>query len=521
MVVVGGGLAGMVAALHLARGGMRVDLHEASDRLGGKSGSDWSEEPGHLGYFSDHGYHVFPAWYHNTWALIRDLGIDGAFQRRRHFWRLPLGRIGTRGKEGLRLRLALRLAQISPRSLVTAVDLVSRDEDELETMSLACFIATRWYNGPGTGQELRDISLKGLGNPADRASAITFRANMRLLLKTLLKPNWTAAHGSLQECFINPFADRLREEGVTVHTASRLTAVECTGSGDQLTVDALTIGGQRVTTADRPVVLTLPHERLTPLLAGASDRLPAGLAHLGELRSRPMVAVDVHLARRIAGLPRKGHVILDGSRLHLTVLDIRPVWTTGLPAGPDDTVLQVIAADVTALAPGEDVIAAMVADLRQFFPLLTSSDITRVVPHPNDGVPLFMNDVGTDRARPTSERAHGTNLHLAGDWCANPVQLACMEGAVLSAGLAATAVLGAAGRDGPELRVPATAASPTAKGIRTALAPVCWLLGQPFDLAYRLRHRWPPADPLADQRRNGAIRRTRRRRRAQSPTESR
>ena len=57
-------------------------------------------------------------------------------------------------------------------------------------------------------------------------------------------------------------------------------------------------------------------------------------------------------------------MILDGSRLHLTVLDIRPVWATGLPGGPDDTVLQVIAADVTALVPGEDVIAAVVADLK-------------------------------------------------------------------------------------------------------------------------------------------------------------
>jgi len=478
----------MVTALHLGRAGVTVDLYEAADRLGGKAGSDWSEDDGHLGYFSDHGYHVFPAWYHNTWALIRELGIERDFQRRRHFWRLPLTRIGTKATEGLRLRLALRLAQISPRSLLTAVDLVSRDEDSLVDTSLAAFIATRWYNGPGTGQELRDISLKGLGNPADRASSITFRANMRLLLKTLLKPNWTATHGSLQECFINPLADQLRTEGVTVHTESPLTALECRGSGAQLTVTALTIGGQRVTTAGRTVVLTLPHERLAPLLAEHTDRLPAGLGRLDELRSRPMVAADVHLRRRLRGLPRKGHVILDGSRLHLTVLDIRPVWTTGLPGGPDDTVLQVIAADVTALTPGEDVIDAVVADLRQFFPQLDGGDITRVVRHPNDTVPLFMNDVGTDRARPASDRAHGVNLHLAGDWCANPVHLACMEGAVVSAGLAAGAVLGTASADPPRLRLPATTASPTAKVIRTVLGPVCWLLGQPFDVVYRLRH---------------------------------
>src|SRR5215208_3707447 len=74
VTVVGGGLAGMVTALRLLERGYEVSLYESDTRLGGKAGANKNG-----GDYNDHGYHVFPAWYVNTWQLVRELGIESNF----------------------------------------------------------------------------------------------------------------------------------------------------------------------------------------------------------------------------------------------------------------------------------------------------------------------------------------------------------------------------------------------------------------------------------------------------------
>src|SRR5689334_20993078 len=76
VTVVGGGLAGMTAALRLAERGCHVALYESSARLGGKAGSDLNPETAD---FDDHGYHIFPMWYRNIWELVDELGIAKNF----------------------------------------------------------------------------------------------------------------------------------------------------------------------------------------------------------------------------------------------------------------------------------------------------------------------------------------------------------------------------------------------------------------------------------------------------------
>src|SRR5215212_994083 len=74
-IVVGGGLAGMITAPRLLERGYSVSLYdESKTRLGGKAGADKNG-----GDYNDHGYHVFPAWYVNTWQLVRELGIERHF----------------------------------------------------------------------------------------------------------------------------------------------------------------------------------------------------------------------------------------------------------------------------------------------------------------------------------------------------------------------------------------------------------------------------------------------------------
>jgi uncharacterized protein with NAD-binding domain and iron-sulfur cluster len=65
----------MVTALRLLERGYEVSLYDESEtRLGGKAGANKNG-----GDYNDHGYHIFPAWYVNTWQLVEDLGIESNF----------------------------------------------------------------------------------------------------------------------------------------------------------------------------------------------------------------------------------------------------------------------------------------------------------------------------------------------------------------------------------------------------------------------------------------------------------
>jgi uncharacterized protein with NAD-binding domain and iron-sulfur cluster len=65
----------MVTALRLLERGYEVSLSDESEiRLGGKAGANKNGED-----YNDHGYHIFPAWYVNTWQLVQELGIESNF----------------------------------------------------------------------------------------------------------------------------------------------------------------------------------------------------------------------------------------------------------------------------------------------------------------------------------------------------------------------------------------------------------------------------------------------------------
>src|SRR5712692_4612754 len=86
VTIVGGGLAGMTAALRLLQRGCHVTLYEASTRLGGKAGANLINDE-HV----DHGYHIFPLWYLNAWCLIDELNIRSNFVDHNDFDQLAAG----------------------------------------------------------------------------------------------------------------------------------------------------------------------------------------------------------------------------------------------------------------------------------------------------------------------------------------------------------------------------------------------------------------------------------------------
>lgn len=75
VVVVGGGLAGMTAALQLAARGFEVHVFEAAPHLGGKIGG-WSIEALGEHFPMEHGFHGFFTQYYNLWKLLASVGAD-------------------------------------------------------------------------------------------------------------------------------------------------------------------------------------------------------------------------------------------------------------------------------------------------------------------------------------------------------------------------------------------------------------------------------------------------------------
>ena len=71
VTIVGGGIAGMTAALRLLEAGFSVKVIEASSGLGGKFGA----RRGRHGYH-DFAWHVLSDWCKNFWSIAATLGLD-------------------------------------------------------------------------------------------------------------------------------------------------------------------------------------------------------------------------------------------------------------------------------------------------------------------------------------------------------------------------------------------------------------------------------------------------------------
>ncbi len=435
--VVGGGLAGMVAALRLRQRGFDVTLYEASNRLGGKAGSDFVAD---RGLDSDHGYHIFPAWYRNLWALVEELGAGEGFWRSGEFFTLAR-RDGAPGPGPLRF-----VERDFPLRVKAALaDLCTRGDADVDKLTLKGFLRSRFYLGHRRADDLSDLVLKALSNHSYKVSARAMRNLFRQWTAVLDQPAWTACRGSLQACLIGPIERRLHKGGI--RRGDRLEGLDLDGS--ELVALRFASRPAPVSVRGVPVVLAVPPEVLRGLVDEEVYRLEPRLADLEYLRSDPMGALDVHFRREIEGLPA-AHFSLDGSRFALTAFDISQHW----PGLKGRTVLQLMAGEVTSLRRlGEaSFTRLLLEELACYLPFDPARDVDLTVAHPNVGVPLVMNDVGTWEKRPDTTTAIA-NLFLAGDFVRSPVDVACMESAVTTGLMAAEAVRERFAPDAPPVAI--------------------------------------------------------------------
>lgn len=440
VTVVGGGLAGMIAAWRLLERGCNVSLFEASGRWGGKAGATR-----HKGEAEEHGYHIFPAWYVNTWKLVDELGIRETFRDCTDFKQLRAGEYprfhSFKNITSARYAWGNLLSGVLPFPeaflfFYAALDLMSqpyRYRARLDQVTVTGFLRSRFYRSERIAQQFEELMLKGISVPTYEVSAMTMRNVMQYWVKSPL-PMHRILKGDLQALWIEPIRKKLESLGASLNLGQRLVGMDAEGGRIKRLrfVDAQGAKSERA--VDR-VLLAIPFEKATPLI---DDRLYAAapaLADLRRLKARPMAAFNMYFKRRIEGMPAD-HINLLDSRYGISFIDVAQSWP-----GYSRTVLNLIASDFTDLEELSPRVAvsALMEDLRRYLPPFDPEDVERITFQSHLGQPLFMNDVGGWSFRP-EPRTELANLYLAGDFSRSSIDLVSMEGAISTGLRAAEAI---------------------------------------------------------------------------------
>ena len=433
-VVVGGGWAGIAAAVELARHGRPVTLIEAADRLGGRA-----RRVDYRGHEVDNGQHLVIGAYHTLLELLAAIGVkeEQAFERRPLELRLrslhgpeirlrlprlpaPLhllaGLISASGLSAAEkrraLRFCLRLQAPAPR---TDRSVLSMLEDAAQPETL---IRRLW----------EPLCLATLNAPAATASAEVFR---RVLFDAFARrradSDLLIARADLGRLFPEPAHDFILRQGGRIRLGQRVTALRLAGEriGGVELANGESLAAAHVVLAVPPPACLRLIEPL-PALSALAERLermdsaPICTIYLQypAQTSLPFPLVGLHGATAqwvcdlaVMGRPGLMSVVISGAGDHMETAKARLVERIG-------------------------------AELAAFFPDW---------PAPQDGFVLrerratFLCSAGVNALRPAHEILY-PNCHIAGDATATGYP-ATLEGAVRSGVACARRILRIERRD--------------------------------------------------------------------------
>jgi squalene-associated FAD-dependent desaturase len=303
VVVIGGGLAGIAAALDCAAAGARVTLVEVRRRLGGAAYSFERD-----GMRIDNGQHVFLRCCVAYRALLSRLGSERHVSVQPRL-QIPVLKPGSRtvllrrGSLPAPLHLAGALARYPHLSVPerlgaarAALALMRLDPDDpgLERLTFGDWLAAHGQ-GPNAVSALWDlVALPTLNLPAAQASlalgAFVFRTG---LLSGADAGDIGFHTGTLSETIGEPAERALSEVGVEVELGWRAERVQQLAKGYEVN------SGERGHSAEA-VIVAVPHTRAAALLA---PLLPQLASTIGQLGSSPIVNLHVVYDRPVCAEP--------------------------------------------------------------------------------------------------------------------------------------------------------------------------------------------------------------------------
>ncbi len=462
-IVIGGGLAGLAAAVALAPRGFRVTVLESRDRLGGRAGSFADPATGQL---VDACQHVGMGCCTNFAHFCETVGIDRLFAPQPTLYFMTPDRRVSRFKAdpwpapfhlGRALLSAHYLTAGEKLRVLSGLAALLREPADADPPLLDWLLRHRQTRR--TIDRFWGVVLtSALNETVDRAGLRYARKVFRdgfvrhrdgFVVRVPTVPlgrlygdelgGWLAAHGV--ELRLNAGVKKFELVGQAFLPApdgagGRQECPPHQGRGN-LIASALLRDGSALS-ADF-YVLAVPFDRVTDLLPPELAPDPY-FAAAKQLTSSPITSVHLWFDRPVLKLP------------HAVLVDCLGQWVFNRgEVAPGEHYLQVV---VSAARPlrglGRDEVTRRVADeLARLFPAARGAGLLRskVVA---DHAATFSAVPGVDKFRPP-QASPVPNLVLAGDWTRTGWP-ATMEGAVRSGYLAAEAVLARAGRSERLLR---------------------------------------------------------------------
>jgi squalene-associated FAD-dependent desaturase len=269
--IVGGGYAGMAAAVALAQRGLHVTVYEAARQLGGRARTVIRSQ-----HRLDNGQHILIGAYRDTLALIAEVGVkDDALLRLPLTWTvhphfsLRAGRLPAPWHLAVGLLHAKGLSAAARLACVQFMTWAQRARFRLAAdTTVAALLQTRGQHADAIRYLWEPLCVAALNTPVAQASAQVFLNVLRDGLASersasdLLLPRV-----DLSALFPQPAADYVLRHGGEVRTGITVTRIECARDGYTV----------RTAQASR-------HHRCL-IVATQPARVPALLGHMEELAS--------------------------------------------------------------------------------------------------------------------------------------------------------------------------------------------------------------------------------------------
>ncbi len=443
VAVVGGGLAGMAAAMALVERGVRVELFEARRQLGGRAASFRDPTTGEL---VDYCQHVSLGCCTNLADFCRRLSVSDRFiwLERLHFFTAQGDRYDFLPTRWLPTPLHLlaplwnlKYLSVSQRLhiLRTLVKLARWQAHDGKVPTVETWLRAQGHTASTLDGFWSVILNSALGETIDRAS---LRGAQQVFVDGFMR------HGDSYKVAvpIEPLSDLFGQRAQ--HWLGERGARVCLGQA----VDAIDVDGQGQFTLrnvhDSPryagVVAAVTWRHIESLVG----HLLPELSSIRQLESAPITGVHLWFDRPIMSLD---HAVLVGT---LSQWVFHHAGPTHEQTGHYYQVV-ISASHMLAKLTRDEVVQRVVDELQRIWPKVGEARLlaARVVTDPHA---VFSPRVETEGLRPVQQSSL-RGLALAGDWTAT-CWPATMEGAVRSGYLAAEAILRSLGQQAQVLVEP-------------------------------------------------------------------
>ncbi len=477
VTIVGAGMAGLSAALRLAERGYNVTLLEKAHALGGQFGVQRDESMTSKGDVHEHCYHMFLNWYHNFWALTRELEPQPQFASRHAI------KYRARGDYGCDFTLAdvgspatflsnMFSGPLPPADMFlygySLIDLLSQPihrQSFLDQYSINGFMRARPYATDRAAEQHHRNLAKAFASPSYRTSAASYQHFIKYGFKCPTPMLWVLV-GDCDTHIMEPLRRKLRAldceilcghqvSGVKMHNGriSALTARKVARKACELCPDPEATSeeppGEFAIEGD--VIFAIPPRALCSLLNADMYAAAPELAELSKLKYEAIASLDLYFNKKLKGIPQE-HMVLLKSKYDLTFIDNSQIW----PDKTATTFLNVVASDFAPLATLlenaqlhgngthadaiERVKKMIITELHDYIDFDDADiDWSRTYLRPNIGEKLFVMETGTWKIRPNATTAIA-NAYLAGDFCRSSVDVVTVESALITGLNAAKAI---------------------------------------------------------------------------------